>query len=262
MAHKNKQNRSPWKDRQKSRGGSKKPLLGKHRKIEKVFDFQEANDRIYDIFNHHGFADFPHDQRLKLTEFYQVLMQAQTHRNFTRLTKLRDVAIKHFIDSLMVMRLTKLQFPLLDMGTGPGFPGVPLKIALPNERILLAEGVQNRVAFLKEVREKLELEGLDIIGRNVTQEFEYPVQGVITRAVEDIGNTLKNVAVCLQTGGCVYLMKGPNVDPEIAPAEKEWGEYYELIQDEAYNLPETPHERRLLVYKKLKPFIPEDRDDF
>lgn len=152
---------------------------------------------------------------------------------------------------MIVNRLTPLKFPLLDMGTGPGFPGIPLKILLgPEKKIILAEGVQKRVEFLKRVRDELQLENLDIIGRNITPDFVYPVGGVITRAVEDARNTLGNVYNCLPTGGCVYLMKGPGVDPEIKMAKEQWGEQYTLEKDKSYSLPNTPHERRLLIFRK------------
>ncbi len=179
-------------------------------------------------------------------------MDNQAKENFTRLLNLRDVAIKHFIDSLIVTSLTNLKFPLLDMGTGPGFPGIPLAIDNPEKKIILAEGVQRRVEFLKFARESLELKNLPIIGRNVNLEVFYPVQGVITRAVEDARNTLGNVINCVQTGGSVYLMKGPNCSPEIQPALDAWGEYFKLEKDIAYEIPKTPNERRLLIFTKLK----------
>lgn len=261
MAHKNETNWSPYKARQQKNQQGTKPLAGKahgqkpqrHRKPVESYDFHEADDRIYDVFRNHGFGDFPHEKRRELTGFYQLLMANQHEQNFTRLLSIRDVAIKHFIDSLMVARLTKLSFPLIDVGTGPGFPGIPLKIAYPDETIILAEGVQRRVEFLKRVREELKLEKLPIIGRNVNPEFFYPVNGVITRAVEDARNTLGNVVNCLQTGGRVFLMKGPNCTPEIQMALDTWGEYFALDKDIAYELPHTPHERRLLIFRKTKP---------
>ena len=63
---------------------------------------------------------------------------------------------------IIILKHTKLQFPLLDVGTGPGFPGIPLKIVFPNEQIYLGEGVQKRVEFLKYVREELQLPNLKI----------------------------------------------------------------------------------------------------
>ena len=262
MAHKNESNWSPYTARKSKsgpggrpprKGGGKGGGRGQHRRANESYSLAEADDRIYDIFRNHGFGDYPHEKRLQLTRFYQLLMENQNEQNFTRLLTLRDVAIKHFIDSVIVAKLTKLQYPLLDMGTGPGFPGIPLKIHEPKEKIILAEGVQKRVEWLKRVREEMKLENLEIIGRNVNIEFFYPVQGVITRAVEDARNTLGNVVNCLQTGGKVYLMKGPNCGPEIQMALDTWGEYFALDSDIEYSLPNTPHERRLLVFKKLKP---------
>lgn len=255
MAHKNKTNYSPYKARQEQKGRAPKDaaeLKGTHKKPEQIFSTAEASDRIWDIFRNHDYKPQGHSEVHQLAEFYRLLMLNQEHQNFTRLLKLRDIAIKHFLDSLIVAKLTKLQFPLMDMGTGPGFPGIPLKIIYPTEHILLAEGVQKRVAFLKSVREELRLQKLTIIGRNINPFFVYPVQGVITRAVEDCSNTLSNVISSIQKGGKVYLMKGPGVDPEIPKALDQWGEYFKLSEDIAYELPKTPHQRRLVVFEKIK----------
>lgn len=263
MAHKNKSNYSAYKARQKNKPGasstsssspsSNTSLQGKHKKPETIFEVDEASDRLEDIFRNHDFSLVNHQQRRQLAQFYRVLMLNQEHQNFTRLLKLRDVAIKHFIDSLIIIKHTQLQFPLLDIGTGPGFPGIPLKIAFPNEQILLGEGVQKRVEFLKHVRQELGLQKLDILGRNINPHCFYPIQGAITRAVEDIPNTLNNVISALQVGGKVYFMKGPGVDPEIKLAkENPVMEYYKLVQDVAYSLPHTTHDRRLVVYQKIK----------
>lgn len=228
----------------------KRPV--RHKKPEKIFSLEEADARLYDVFRHHDFEDFPHTQRRQLVEFYLLLMNHQLRDNVTRLVKFRDIAIKHFIDSLIITRFEKLMFPLLDVGTGPGFPGIPLKIVFPNDKIILAEGVRRRVDFLKAVREEMKLKELDIIGRNIDETFELPVKGVITRAVEDIGLTLSNVSQSLEVGGEVYLMKGPNVGPEIQSALKKWEPYYQLKADHEYILPETPHQRRLVVFTKIK----------
>ena len=232
--------------------------MGKHKKPETIYSVQEANDRLSDIFRNHGFQ-CGHKERLQLAAFYRLLMENQEKENFTRLLKLRDIAIKHFIDCMIVAELTEFKFPLLDVGTGPGFPGIPLKVLYPDQKIILAEGVQRRVEFLKHVREQMQLTELDIAGRNINKHFVYPVNGVITRAVEDIRNTLGNVLSCLQLGGRVYFMKGPGVDPEIPQALKEYGEYYQLIKDIPYSLPETPHQRRLVIFEKIKNApLPED----
>lgn len=263
VAHKNKTNFSAYKARQNDRG-PRGPLLGRHRRPDVIYSPGEASDRLADIFRNHDVDFVSHEQRALLAVYYHLLMKEQEHQNFTRLLKLRDVAIKHFVDCLWVSRLTKLQFPLMDLGSGPGLPGIPLKIIFPREKILLAEGVQKRIAFLKKVREELELSELDLIGRNINQFFVYPVNGVITRAVEDISNTLGNVISCLQEGGRVYFMKGPGVDPELEPARERWSEHYRLVEDIPYDLPKTPHRRRLVVFEKIRnaPLPNEEEQDF
>lgn len=253
MAHKNKQNRSPWKDRQKySSKTVQKNLKGKHKRPEEAFSFNEADDRIYDILRNHGFSQLAHEKRQLLTKYYFLLIENQKVNNFTRLIKLRDIAIKHFIDSMLPSELFDLKTPLLDIGTGPGLPGIPIKVLNPEKRIILAEGVQTRVEFLKHCRDQLELKELDIIGKYIDESFVYPVKGIITRAVEDIQNTLNKSGNCLQVGGHVYLMKGPNVDPEIKDAKRNCSEYFSLVKDIGYEIPKTPHKRRLLVYEKIK----------
>lgn len=286
MAHKNKSNWSPYTARKKAKQDEKaialkkvdellksdraeKPVAGgklsndgsRHRKSTENYSLDDAEDRLRDLFEHHGLPNVPVAQRRALARFYLLLMANQNERNFTRLLTLRDVGIKHFVDCLCVPEILQknkvpLLFPLMDVGTGPGLPGIPLKIAFSDKRIILAEGVQKRVDFLKEVREELGLSSpdapLDILGRNVNEECFVSVQGVITRALEDASNTLGNVIHALQTGGRVYLMKGPNCGPEIQPALEKWGEYYRLEKDIAYELENTPQQRRLLVFQKIK----------
>ncbi len=274
MAHKNTKNTSSFKPSRRPSGSSAQtagPLGTKPTdsaakparsfRAETIYSRSEANDRLYDIFHNHEMGHITHAQREKLAHFYELLMQEQEHNNFTRLLKFRDVAIKHFIDCLIVPQQVKLQFPLLDVGTGPGFPGIPLKILFPREKILLAEGVQKRVSFLKKVREDLTLPNLEIIGRNIQSDFMYPVQGVITRAVEEVANTLANVQHSLQLGGCVYFMKGPNAGIELARYKAEWREIYDLEKEIDYVLPKSPHERKLLVFRKIKNVDLPDEDE-
>jgi len=233
--------------------------MGRHKKPETIHSLDEANDRLADIFRNHDFTTVNHQQRLQLAHFYRLLMENQEKENFTRLLKLRDIAIKHFIDSIIILEHCQLQFPLMDVGTGPGFPGIPLKIMFPKEKILLAEGVQKRVEFLKHVRSEMKLENLDIIGRNINNNFVYPVRGVITRAVEDISNTLNNVVSSVQLGGRVYFMKGPGVGPELEIAQK--NKYFQLVSHIPYSLPNTPHERRMVIFEKVRNAPLPDNDE-
>jgi 16S rRNA (guanine527-N7)-methyltransferase len=267
VAHKNKENYSPYKARQEKAGRDLKSdktianQRGTHKRAETIYSVNEANDRMYDIFRNHDFK-CSHNERLQLAQFYHLLLENQEHKNFTRLLNIKDISIKHFIDCLIITEICDLKFPLIDVGTGPGFPGIPLKIRFPDQQIILAEGVQKRVDFLKHVREQMHLKNLDIIGRNINHYFMYPVNGVITRAVEDVTNTLKNTINCLQLGGHVYFMKGPGVDPEIEKAQNEMSEFFKLYKDIEYDLPKTENHRRLVIFEKIKHAeLPEEEDN-
>lgn len=223
---------------------------GVHRKPEKIFPADEADDRIYDVFRNHGFGDYPHEKRRQLTEFYLILMQFQKTMNLTRLIEIRDVALKHFIDCLMVPKLYPLSFPLLDVGSGAGFPGIPLKIEFPESKIVLAEGVGKRVEFLKIVRDRLGLSQLDIIGRYIDTSYQMPTQCVITRAVAPVDVSLSQLESCVVSGGTVVFMKGPKADEEMRSWLKNPNPAFYFEKSISYHLPNSPHERRLLVFRK------------
>jgi 16S rRNA (guanine527-N7)-methyltransferase len=189
----------------------------------------------------------------QFAKFYKFLMEYNKNYNLTRLTTFEEVAVKHFVDCIYVAQLTKLPSPLIDMGSGAGFPGVPLKIVSPAARVILAEGVQKKVEFLKQVRDHLGLKGLDIIGRNVEPKMVYPAQGLITRAVETALSTLKNAVNCVNVGGKIILMKTPGIDGELEEARREMGHIFELTENVDYRLGPTSHERKLVAFTKIKP---------
>jgi len=135
------------------------------------------------------------DLQINLFWQYYLRLKARNQEiNLTRIHRFEDVVIKHFVDCLLPGRLTELPSPLMDLGSGGGFPGVPLKILHPEVEILLAEGRRLRVAFLEEVRRSLRLPKLHIHGARIHPDLCEPrVAGVITRAVERIEATLPRV---------------------------------------------------------------------
>ncbi len=206
---------------------------------------------LQQIFKSHGITLPLTDLMLEqFAKFYKFLMDYNKKYNLTRLTTFNEVAVKHFVDCIYVAQLMDLPERIMDMGTGPGFPGIPLKIVSPKTRVFLAEGVQKKVEFLKELREHLELKNLDIIGRNVEPKMQYPVQAVITRAVELSAATLHNAQNCLSVGGQVILMKTRDIDPEIREAEEKMGHMFKVVRNFDYNLGPTTHGRKLLIFEK------------
>ena len=186
-----------------------------------------------------------------LWRYHQLLRQSDAELNLTRIHNFENMVVKLYADSILpALQYPQLPSPLLDLGTGPGMPGIPLKIFRPDLHILLAESRQQRVHFLKTIVETLHLSGLEVIERGIAPDFDRPVAGVITRAVESVNDTLARVSGCLLRDGLVFFMKGPRCDAEIEAAVPAFANDYELIADRAYQIPRTPHHRRLVVFRR------------
>ena len=187
----------------------------------------------------------------QLWAYHGMLRAANAELNMTRIYNFENMVLKHYVDSLLVLKFLGTSTPLLDMGTGPGLPGVILKIARPRLEMILAEPRGARIGFLNDVVEKLGLERTEVFGGKITPRFTRKVGGVITRAVASIPETLDRVVNCLDPGGTMLFMKGPECDAEIAAAAASHSALFRLVADHAYSIPGTPHERRLVVYERL-----------
>jgi 16S rRNA (guanine527-N7)-methyltransferase len=183
--------------------------------------------------------------------YHRLLREHNPGLNLTRVHNFANMVLKLYVDSVLPATMVELPSPLLDLGTGPGMPGIPLKICRPGLNVVLAETRGNRADFLRHTIDRLQLEGIRVVAGRITVRFEEPVAGVITRAVETVGRTLERVGGCLCAGGRVIFMKGPHCDDEVAYAHAQFDPSYALIEDRAYHIPGTRHARRLLVYRRL-----------
>ncbi len=192
------------------------------------------------------------DQYRQLWRYHRLLREKNAEYDLTRIYQFDNMVQKHYIDSVLpAVLLNRLPSPLLDIGTGPGLPGIPLKIVSPHTRIILSEGRHRRVLFLQEAVSTLGLKGIEVHGGKIYASYDRPVQGVITRAVEPMGSTLARVRRCLMPGGMAIFMKGPNCDPEIEEAVARFSDDYTLTRDLPYRIPHSPHRRRLVVFVRL-----------
>ena len=119
------------------------------------------------------------EQIVQFMMYYEMLVKKNKVMNLTAITGFEEVVEKHFIDSLMLVKAIDLQqeyYSILDLGTGAGFPGIPLKIAFPNLEMVLLDSLNKRVKFLVEVTEKLGLHNINAIhGRaeDIARKEEY-----------------------------------------------------------------------------------------
>jgi 16S rRNA (guanine(527)-N(7))-methyltransferase RsmG len=185
-----------------------------------------------------------------LWQYHRMLREANAELNLTRIYNFENMVVKHYVDSLLVLRFVELPEPLIDMGSGPGLPGIPLKIARPEVGMILAEPRGARVTFLREACERLGLKGIEVYNHKLGPDYPGSVGGVISRAVGPITETLDRVSSCLRKGGRMMFMKGPGCDPEVAEAVSSRGDSFRLAADHAYRIPGTTHDRRLVVFER------------
>ena len=188
----------------------------------------------------------------QLWSYHRMLRSANAELNLTRIHNFENMVLKHYVDSLLVLRFVDLPSPLIDMGSGPGLPGIPLKIARPDVSMILAEPRGARAEFLAEACRRLKLADVEVFAGKIGASFPGKVRGVITRAVASIPETLDRVAGCLEVGGRMIFMKGPDCDDEVAEARTTHAEGFRLALDRSYQIPGTPHDRRLVVYERLE----------
>ncbi len=194
------------------------------------------------------------EQADQLWRYHNLLRKRNFDRDLTRIIGFEPMVIKHYIDCMIVGKYFPFPSPIADIGTGAGFPGIPLKIRYPHLKITLCEPRPKRIAFLKEAIEELRLKNIDVFEHKVvSRSFTKPVKAIMTRALEDIEKTVLRTSASLQDGGHLIFLKGPAVDPEIGHAQKRFGPNLKLILHQKYKLPHTGHERRLVVMQKVGP---------
>ncbi len=193
----------------------------------------------------------PQAQAARLWKYHLLLRQYNKELNLTRIHNFANMVRKLYVDSIIPGKIIELPSPLMDIGSGPGMPGIPLKIAFPDIEIILAESRQNRVEFLQAAIAELKLSKISVFGHSVNVSTEIPVNGIITRAVEAIAATLERISGTLSRGGLAIFMKGPRCEEEIQEALARLPDRYRLKGDHHYRLPDSADERRLVVFERL-----------
>jgi 16S rRNA (guanine527-N7)-methyltransferase len=187
----------------------------------------------------------------RLWRYHNLLRSRNQGSELTRLIGFESMVVKHYVDSMIVADLWTIPSPIIDVGTGAGLPGIPLKIRIPKLELVLAEPRPKRVEFLREACRELRLEGVEIFPHKVvSRSFTRPMKGAISRALEPIEKTVLRTSGCLKEGGVLIFMKGPAVEPEIEAAHARFGSAIELVLDKSYVLPGTRFHRRLVVLRR------------
>lgn len=202
--------------------------------------------------------DISDQQETQLQWFYDYLIEANRHINLTRITALDDFLHRHLLDSLTLAPFLPAGAKLADIGSGAGFPALPLAIVRPDIQVIAVESVGKKCAFIRECAEKLHLSSLTVLNQRSESlgqdpEFREQFDMVTARAVAALPGLLELCLPLVKVGGAFLSMKGLSYETELAAAKnalKTLGG--ELKEIKTFTHPSLIGSR-LLIIKKVQP---------
>lgn len=199
-------------------------------------------------------------QKKQFTDFYEYLVEKNKVMNLTGITEFQEVLIKHFLDSLACVKAVDMSQikRIMDIGTGAGFPGVPLKIAFPHLEACLLDSLKKRVNFLEETFQLLKLENITAIHGRAEEyaknkQYRETYDLCVSRAVSNLATLSEYCLPYVKTGGYFISYKSGTVQEEVEQAQKAVKILGGKIQDIVYfQLPDSEIQRSLVVIEKIK----------
>lgn len=194
-------------------------------------------------------------QEEKFKIYYDFLVEENKKYNLTAITELDEVYIKHFYDSTMMMKFVDLEGKrLCDIGSGAGFPSIPLKIIIPSLRVTIIEPTLKRVNFLKELVKRLELDNVEIIcarAEDIISDYRESFDIVTARAVSNLRMLLELTIPFVRVGGSLVSYKGVSYNEEIIESKNALQKLNsKVIYIHKYNLLNEMGKRYLIEIKK------------
>lgn len=194
----------------------------------------------------------------KLNRYYELLVEWNQKMNLTALTEPYDVALKHFCDSILLLKYADIPqgSSLVDVGTGAGFPSVPIKIVRPDIKLCLLDSLNKRLVFLQEVANELSLENVTIVHSRAEDGARKPqlrekFDFATSRAVAQLNTLSEYCLPYVKVGGAFLSMKGKYSEEEIGASKnaiKLLGGKIEKV--DTYNLIDSS-ERTIIKVKKV-----------
>lgn len=156
------------------------------------------------------------DEKKKFETYYEELIKVNENMNLTAITEKNDVFDKHFFDSIQIKDYLKGNESILDVGSGAGFPSLPLKILFPNLKVTIVDSLQKRINFLNELVKKLELKDVRLIHSRIEDFKEKESFDLVTARAVARQNILNEFCIpFVKINGLFIAMKGSNYEEEL-----------------------------------------------
>ena len=198
------------------------------------------------------------EQIKKYFEYMTLLLDWNEKINLTAITEMDDVILKHFIDSMTIFKYIENVESIIDVGTGAGFPGIPIAIMKKDVKITLLDSLNKRINFLNEVCSELKINNVETIhgrveeiGKNKEHREKYDI--AVSRAVANMSTLSEYLIPLVKIGGKCICMKGSEIEQELEQAKfaiKELGGKIEKV--EKFTLPDSDMERNIIIIRKIK----------
>lgn len=195
----------------------------------------------------------------QFNEYIDILLEWNEHINLTAITNVNEILMKHFYDSLVFSQFITLDndISIMDVGTGAGFPGVPLKIVFPDIRLTLLDSLRKRTDFLQFLCKKLSLDSVTILngraekfGREALHRDQYHY--VVSRAVAPLRILSEFCLPFVKNNGLFISFKGPDIDTELQDALHAIDVLGGKVEDiKSITLPYQNDKRTLIMIRKV-----------
>ena len=192
-----------------------------------------------------------------LYKYMKLMLEWNKNINLTAITDEKEVIIKHFIDSISINKYIKEANKIMDIGTGAGFPGIPLKILNKDIEFILVDSLNKRINFLEEAKKELSLNKLELLHARAEElaknkKYRENVDIVVSRAVARLRVLAEYMLPFVQENGLCICMKGPNIEEELEESKKALDILGGKIENIEHIILPGNLERNIVLIRKIK----------